>query len=251
VSATQPDIATQACNNTTRIMRAQAAGAVAVMFGRVQLPPLSASPDAVAWGGDPKGLTIPGVMIDEPDANTLRAALCPSLVNGQCATGAAVHGSLVDGPGQWGGLRVLDVDPDTGMTQVALLHSPHGTTFPPPDQGVYAPGPSVVAGKLAYVTWHADGLRVIDLSQQPPREVAHFVPPDTPDPTNTLPAKASVVGVAVSANLVVISDTNSGLYVLDRGASGGGSSLGIYLLIGLGVVTAVLTTSLVVRRRRV
>src|SRR5207248_5182535 len=37
VPATQPDIVQQACNSVTKIQRAQSAGALAVMFGRVQL----------------------------------------------------------------------------------------------------------------------------------------------------------------------------------------------------------------------
>ena len=50
------------------------------------------------------------------------------------------------------------------------------------------------------------------------REIAHFAPPDRTDPQGTFPAKATVVGVAMldsgGRQYVVITDVNSGLYVL-------------------------------------
>ena len=252
IDATQPDISNPACNNTTKINRAQGAGALAVMMGRVQVAPFSAAPYAIAWGGSWENLTIPGLMIDEGDGNALRSALCPRLEGGACTGGETVRGSVTDSPGEWGGLRVLEVDPDTGMRQMALIHSPHGKTFPPPDLGVYAPGRAVARGELAYVAWHADGLRIYDLSEAPPLEVGHFVPPDTPDPSGILPPKASVIGVALTeGNRVVITDQNSGLYVLAR-SSGGGSGASVGLVLGLvfgGVVVLVAMAVLVARRR--
>jgi hypothetical protein len=65
---------------------------------------------------------------------------------------------------------------------------------------------------------------VLDLTSGAPREIAFFVPPDRPDPTGALPAKAYVTGVALlepattprAATYVVITDLHSGLYVLER-----------------------------------
>lgn len=78
---------------------------------------------------------------------------------------------------------------------------------------------------MAVVPWNSDGARVIDLSAGAPREVASFVPPDVADPTGVLPAKAYVVSVGLltlprksagrAREYVVISDVNSGLYVLE------------------------------------
>ena len=252
-NATQPNIPNGNCNITTRLSRAQAAGATAVVLARGPLAPFLAGPQALAWGVDPPS-TIPTVLIDVNDANALRTGLCPGLNEaGQCNPGPAVTGSVGDAPGAWGGLRVLEVDPDTGMRQLALIHAPHGEEFPPPDLGVYAPGPSVAVGNLVYVAWRSDGLRVIDLGGTPPGEVAHFVPPDTPDPARFLPAKASVVGVAVAGDNVLVSDQNSGLYVLDGkglAAGAGGSSLGLFLALGLGVLFVAGAVAVVVARRR-
>ncbi|MGH9226563.1 MAG: hypothetical protein ACRD2W_22890 [Acidimicrobiales bacterium] len=252
VNATQPDIPQQACNNTTRMNRAQQAGALAVLFGRVQLAPFNASPQGVGWGGDWKNLSIPGISVDEGDANAMRTTLCPRLVDGLCNGGTPITGSVVDQPGAWGGLRILEVDPDTGMRQLALIRSPHGTTFPPPDLGVYAPGRAVADGEKAYVAWHSDGLRVIDLGESPPKEVAHFVPADSADPSGSLPAKASVIGVALAGgNRVVITDQNSGLYVLAEARNtGGGGSVALYLALVLGGVAVLVAGGVLVARRR-
>ena len=67
----------------------------------------------------------------------------------------------------------------------------------------------------AYISWYSDGLRVVDFSSPAaPREIASFVPPDLPDPVGFFPAKALVWGVYVQGDLILISDTNGGLYVL-------------------------------------
>lgn len=255
VNATQPDIATAACNNTVKMRRAQAAGAVAVLFGRVPNPPFSASPQAIGWGGDFNGISIPGTMVDQPDADALRTTLCPRLENGQCAGGEAVRGSLADVKGEWGGLRVIDLSDPVGPRVTTTWRSPEAAVFPPVDLGVYAPGPAATAGSVAYVAWHAAGLRALDLSGAAgPKELASFVPPPQPDPTKTLPTDTDVVGVAVGAKFVVAVDTNSGLYVLSpvtaEGSGGGGLSgaavaaivvVALALLVGAGTV--------IVRRR--
>ena len=61
-----------------------------------------------------------------------------------------------------------------------------------------------------------EGVVAQDVSAQ--REIAHFAPPDRTDPQGTFPAKATVVGVAMldsgGRQYVVITDVNSGLYVL-------------------------------------
>ena len=67
----------------------------------------------------------------------------------------------------------------------------------------------MASGEQAFVAWHTDGLRVIDLGLVTPRTVAQFVPVD-PD----------VIGVALLASYVVAVDRSSGLYVLDRPEEG-------------------------------
>ncbi|MDP9382246.1 MAG: hypothetical protein M3Q29_19310, partial [Chloroflexota bacterium] len=79
----------------------------------------------------------------------------------------------------------------------------------------YAAHHPVVAGNTLYLSWYSDGVRVLDLSHPASlQEIAWFVPPDTRDPFSISPNRALVWGVVVDRGLVMVSDINSGLYVL-------------------------------------
>ena len=223
VPATQPGIPASGpnCRFENRVRRAQAAGATAALFGRVPNPPFANDPRAVTpGGGGPTGMTIPAVQIDKDDADALRSTLCPGVSGGACTGGQAVSGALVATPGEWGALRVADLRRATRPRFVSSYRTRRARAFPPPDLGIYAPGHAEVEDERAYVAWNADGLRVIDLSRRRLREVGAFVPRDAADPTGTLPPKAQVVGVAFTRRHVVITDVNSGLYVLSHRARG-------------------------------
>ena len=199
------------CFFPDRTRRAQAAGAVGVVFADTATSP-SFSPD-----GEPMGIEIPAMIIEKGDADALRTALCPTYsggAGGTCTGGQAVSGAMVDRPGEWGGLRVLDVT-EGNPRQLSVYRTPRAHVFPPPDLGVYAVHHAVARGTRAYAAWNSDGVRVLELTGPTPVEIASFVPPDTPDPTRTIPSKAFVVGVDTMPGYVVISDLNSGLYVLE------------------------------------
>lgn len=159
-------------------------------------------------------------MIDKSDADRLRSLLCPVVENEKCVRGSRVSGSLVDQRGEWGALRLINLTDAATPRMLAHVHSPTARVFPPPDLGVYAPNRPIIDGPLAYVPWNSDGLRVFQLKADGMREVAAFVPPDMPDPSRQLPAKAYVVGLALLRNKkgttthVVVSDLNFGVYVL-------------------------------------
>jgi hypothetical protein len=101
-------------------------------------------------------------------------------------------------------VRMLALQPPAPVSELATVRYP----------GTAAPGRIVASGEQAFVAWHADGLRVLDLGAVTPGTVARFVPPD-PD----------VVGVGVLATSVVVTDSRSGLYVLDRPEEGRRESL--------------------------
>ena len=101
------------------------------------------------------------------------------------------------------GLRLFEL---TGATP--LEREP--VRFP----GQAGPGRLVASGELAYVTWHEQGLRVLDMGQVRPRVVAQFIP-----------AQPAVEGVGLLPNHVLVVDRSSGLYVLERpDEAGAGSS---------------------------
>jgi hypothetical protein len=215
----QPDISNTSCNFPARLARAQAEGAVGLIYLHRLSAPFQATPLAISYAGNGIGVDIPGIAIDEPDGDALRSTLCPSVVGGVCSGAPVSTGAMVDTPGEWGGLRILDNSNPAAPTSLSVYRTARSQVFPPPDLGVYSVGHVELRGTLAYAAWNADGLRVLDVSNPAaPVEVASFVPPDTKDPQNTYAAKAQVVGVDTIPGHVVISDMNSGLYILAMGA---------------------------------
>ena len=182
------------CTFREKILRAQAAGAMAVVVAN-NSPALP-----VAMGGDPSGINIPGVMISQKDRPLL-------------------HGSRVrltpDANHTWGYLRIFDVADPGNPTEIGNFATENTKRCPPPDSGLYSIHNPFVVGDTAYLSWYSDGVRVLDISDPAhPREVASFVPPDTPDGAKTLDW-----GVHVTDDLIFLSDIETGLYVLRRGRS--------------------------------
>ncbi len=223
---TQPNIAgTTGCSTALRAERLQQAGALGMVFMQ-NSPPVTGYHDAgFSPDGIPTGLNSPVIMIDRPASDALRSALCPSVgANGLCAGGQRVTGAMVDRKGQWGGLHIIDNTNRAVPRRLATYRTPRANTFPPPDLGVYSVHHAIADSRYAYVAAHAEGLRVLDLNNPArPREVAWAVPADQRDPSQqiqNLPAKAAVVGVALAGEHILISDVNSGLYVLRFACSG-------------------------------
>ena len=217
----QPAVALgSGCSVAERVKRAQSEGAVGVVL----LQTSAAAPQAFSPDGDPAGVGIPVMMLDKEDGDALRAALCPALQSGRCAAAPAIAASMRDTRGEWGAFRVLDVTDPAAPREIGLYRTPASMTFPPRDLGVLSPQRAVAWDRFAAVPWNSDGVRVLDLAGAP-REVAAFVPPDRADPTGVLPSKAFVVSVALlsmpaggaapAPPYLVISDVNSGLYVLE------------------------------------
>ena len=239
-NATQPTLNTNACTFNSRVRRAQDAGALGVVlitrnpipFSIAGFPPTGSPREPTdqnaALTGD---ASIPGFQVSQAAGHPIRDVLCPSATfvpgatpnTGTCNPTSPVDGALVDLPGAWGGLRVIDVTDPAAPVQRAEYKTPRALQMPPPDhRGTYSVHHAVTEGDRAYVAWNSDGLRVLDMGSGSPVEIASFIPPDTPDPTGTIPAKARVVGVAYNATHIIISDVNSGLYVLDKPAPFGG-----------------------------
>jgi hypothetical protein len=102
------------------------------------------------------------------------------------------------------GLRLLALDRQAAPAEAGEVRLPSPA----------APGRLVASGELAFVAWHADGLRVVDLGQVTPKVVAQFIPPS-----------GDAAGVALLPDAVVVTEAGSGLYVLVRPDEGSPESL--------------------------
>ncbi|HET7487517.1 MAG TPA: peptidoglycan DD-metalloendopeptidase family protein [Acidimicrobiales bacterium] len=199
----QAGLPAEGCSAADRLARAAQAGALGVVVAGSFL----ADPAAGPAGPVPAG-TVPGVLLPKPDGDALRDALCPPAPSGGCGPAPApVDASLVERPGRWGGLRLVDVtDPRAPREAGVWRTAAAAAALPAADGASHAAEAAVVDGSRVYAAWGADGLRVLDVSSGEPVEVGSFVPPGA----------ARVTGVAQTDDLVVVTDRDSGLWVLDK-----------------------------------
>ncbi len=217
----QDSLPATVCSMADRVNAAQRAGARAVIV----LQTSATAPEAFSPDGDPAGVAIPVIMIDKADGDALRSALCPKLERGKCAGGERVTATMRDAPGEWGALRLIDVTDAANPKELGAYRTPASSVFPPADLGVHSPQRPAVRGNFAVVPWNSDGARMFDLRGGKLREVASFVPPDVADPTKVLPSKAYVMSIGMlslpasgkkkARDYVLVTDINSGLYVLE------------------------------------
>lgn len=118
--------------------------------------------------------------------------------------------------GGWGFLRLWDIRNPAAPVEIGRFATPNTSASPPPGPGQYSVHNPFVRGQTVYLSWFSDGVRVVDLADpRAPVEIAAYVPPPVADPFEIYPELASVWGVYLEGDLVLISDVNAGLYVLE------------------------------------
>jgi hypothetical protein len=179
-----------------QVLRAQNAGAIAVVFDRRRYR--SWYPDAA--------ITIPGVSFAQVSGDAVKKALL---------AGQKMEAELASSPGTWGYLRFWDIRDPAKPVQVGAFATPATTMYPLPRQGWFAVHNPFVRGNRLYASWYTDGVRVIDIANPAqPKEIAHFVPPfpsGTPAGLGNFPL---VWGAVEHRGLVLIGDMQSGLWIL-------------------------------------
>ena len=224
------------CSFVDKALRAQGSGAVALVVVDDAVAPIS--PD-----GDLENVHIPVALIGAEAGARLKVALgagpAPRL---RFATDAVRYDD-------WGYLRLWDVSNPASPVLLSTFATEHARTDPergPPDGGWYTAHHPVAVGDRVYVSWYADGVRILDVADPTrPREVGYFVPTpgspteatDAPSPAAPLatmppapatdatpvaegaeparpPRRGSVWGVYPRGELILASDQRLGLYIL-------------------------------------
>jgi hypothetical protein len=179
-----------------QVLRAQAAGAVAVLFS--QRPRRDGKPDA--------RITLPGVGMLPEVAEPIKGAL---------AAGQKVEVELTAGTSTWGFLRLWDIQDRANPVQVGTFATPATRQYPLPRPGWFSVHNPLVRGNRLYASWYSDGVRVLDITDPAqPREIGHYVPPFDPGTPQRFGQFPLVWGVVEHNGLVLLSDMQSGLWVL-------------------------------------
>ena len=212
----QAGLASEGCSPASRLARLRADGALGLVVAGSFL---AAEPggEAVLRGatGVERAPAVPGVQLRKPDGDALRDALCPALPGAPgCGPAIPLAGSLVELPGRWGGLRLVDVTNPDAPREVAFFATPAGAAAAPAEAGRSHAVHAVAAdGDRVYAAWGSDGMRVLDVSTGSPLEVAEFVPPHPDTDGATGPY---VAGVGATDAHIVVSDLTTGLWVVDK-----------------------------------
>jgi hypothetical protein len=168
--------------------RAAAAAGAAVLL-------LAVAGEAVSTAEpDDEPLPLPVVSIGEQDARTLRSrlALGPVTVTLPEAMPA-------------GGVRVWEIADPARPVRRSVFRTERAAVFPPSPPGNYTAHNPLGLGRFALVSWFADGVRLLDLRDpDDPREVAAW----------TADNGSRIWGVALSGDLVLLSDVRDGLFIL-------------------------------------
>ncbi|MBI4283237.1 MAG: hypothetical protein HY663_02065 [Chloroflexi bacterium] len=151
---------------------AQAGYGGAVIFNVVDTPGR-----IVSMNGDPAKGTIPAVFVSRftalavlgisPNATATTPLPPPGTAGSRIAATTVFDG--------WGYGRILDVSNPANIREVGQFAT-KGTFAQPIPPGDHSMHDAVLEGRRAYISWYADGIRVVDFSQpEKPTEIAYFV----------------------------------------------------------------------------
>ena len=175
------------CGLLEKARAAAAAGAAALL--------LSVPGEAVATAEpDNQPMSLPVVSIGERDARLLRARLAVGPVTATLPEAMPA-----------GGVRVWDIADPARPVRRSVFRTERAAAFPPSPPGNYTAHNPLGLGRYALVSWFADGVRLLDVRDpDAPREVAAWTAADG----------SRIWGVALSGDLVLLSDVRDGLFIL-------------------------------------
>ena len=195
-------VRTGACTFASKLARAEAAGAVAVLIA-------SSEP-----GGAPSGSAtfqnvggIPAMFLSTADGDAFEASPTGNIV---------VIDPQVLAFNPWGFVRIYDTTDPAAPVLLSTFHTTNSLnlTGRPDPRGSYSAHNISVIGDTAFFSWYSDGVVVLDIGQpEAPREIARFN--DTsPEFEVRNGGIQNVWGIIASDDLIFASDRNGGLYIL-------------------------------------
>ena len=127
----------------------------------------------------------------------------------------------LSGPSEtaWGYVRTYDISDPTDPQRLGTFETAHTRVNPPPPGAVfYTPNFVRTQGDIAFFAWTGDGVIAVDMSDPTaPRQLAQFTTPATPDPYGFFFAGLPITyvwGLDFHGDEIVVSDANSGLWIL-------------------------------------
>jgi len=193
-----------ACRFDEKVARAQQARATgAVIFddqaNTDEIAPMDGSRHVVLPNGSAVDVDIPAVLVSRDTGLGLRDSGPPT---------TASAASTFTG---WGYLTLWDVRDRRHPVQVGEFATPEVFEPSRAGAGLWTVHNPEVRGSTLLASWYSDGVRAIDISRPwLPREIAAWTGAGAPADAPPL----SIWGVAFSGSLVLASDRNFGLYVL-------------------------------------
>jgi hypothetical protein len=190
------------CSSASKLARAEAAGAVAVLVA------------GTVAGEGPRGDGafqnvggIPAMFLSAADGDTFEGNPTGAIV---------VIDPSIPTFNPWGFVRIYDTSDPADPVLLSTFHTTNSLNLggPPDPRGTYSVHNAFVQGDTAFFSWYSDGVVVLDISQpDAPREIGRFN-----DTSSEFEARnggiQNVWGVYVSGDLIFASDRNGGLYVL-------------------------------------
>ena len=200
------------CSFVDKALRAQAAGAVALVVVNDSTAPVG--PD-----GDVQSVRIPVATIGAEAGARLKVALATGPPPGLRFTTESVRYD------DWGYVRFWDVSNPASPVQLASFATEHARTDRekgPPEDGWYSAHHPVALGDRVYVSWYADGVRVLDVADPTrPREVGYYVPSASSlTPVPDAPGTATPTGASTATPPPALAATPSTTAAAASAASG-------------------------------
>jgi len=195
-----------ACTFSSKILNAQDAGAVAVVIAN-NVPD---EPAIVGWNASDEAFAIPAVFIGTAEGDLIEAS-----PTGNVAT---IDPTAFTNLSPWGFVRIWDYTDPENPVLASTFNTVNSLneSGPPDPRGTYSVHNVIVEGDRAYISWYADGVVVLDISDPyNPVEIARYHV-EGPEFENKNSGIQDVWGIfkPEGQDIIYASDRNGGLYLL-------------------------------------